>query len=162
MNEPCLVVNGGVGPCLVVNGAWAVFSIWVVAQLTTVNGSVGLGFLLPQPRDSTPKPPPQIQSPDLTKLPPPSLAAAAGLVPCLAPSAALTSPTAAAPFPAATATAFPCSRCYHWRHPAQGVTSPLAPLTPGTPQRRHRRSTDTLVKHLRRPGCLTAPMPLSA
>jgi hypothetical protein len=41
------VVNGGVGPCLVVNGAWAVFSIWVVAQLTTVNGSVGLGFLPP-------------------------------------------------------------------------------------------------------------------
>jgi hypothetical protein len=74
---PCLVVNEGVGPCLVVDGAWAVFSIWVVAQLTTVNGSVGLGFLPPQPRDSTPKPPlPQIQSLDLTKLPP-SLSATA-------------------------------------------------------------------------------------
>jgi hypothetical protein len=72
---------GALGPCLVVNGAWAVFSIWVVAQLTTVNGSVGLGFLPPQPRDSTPKlPPPQIQSPELTKLSP-SLSAADGLVP---------------------------------------------------------------------------------
>jgi hypothetical protein len=160
---PCLVVNGGVGPCLVVNGVWAVFSIWVVAQLTIVNGSVGLGFLPPQPRDSTPKPPPQqIQSPDLTKLPH-SLSAADGLVPCLAPSAAPTSPAAAAaPFPAAAAATFPCSRCCRWRHPAQGVASPLAPPTPGTPQRRHRCSIDALVKHLRRPVRLTAPMRLSA
>jgi hypothetical protein len=91
---PCLVVNGGVGPCLVVNGVWAVFFIWVVSQLTTVNGSVELGFLPPQPHESTPKPlPPQIQSPDLTKLSPllpPSLSAAAfpcchrrlGALPC--------------------------------------------------------------------------------
>jgi hypothetical protein len=137
MNGPCLVVNGGIGPlsggkwgCWALSGGkWDVgcLSIWVVAQLTTVNGSMGLGFLPPQPRDSTPKPPPQqIQSPDLTKLPLPSPAAADGLVPCLAPSAAPTSPAAAAaPFPAAAAAAFQCSRCCRWCHPAQGVASPL-------------------------------------
>jgi hypothetical protein len=124
---PCLVVNGGVGPCLVVNGAWAVFSIWVVAQLTTVNGSVGLGFLPPQPRDSTPKPPlPQIQSPDLTKLPP-SLSAAAfpcccrwlGPLPCS---------LCGSDFSLCCCCAFPCSS----RLPVQ----PLLPLAPSCSRRR--------------------------
>jgi hypothetical protein len=126
---PCLVVNGGVGPCLVVNGAWAVFSIWVVAQLTTVNGSVGLGFLPPQPCDSKPKPPPpQIQSPDLTKL---SSSLSAAAFPCCR--------RQLGPLPCSLCGSdfsrccccctFPCSRR---RLPVQ----PLLPLAPSCSRRR--------------------------
>jgi hypothetical protein len=137
---PCLVVNGGVGSCLVVNGVWAVFSIWVVAQLMTVNGSVELGFLPPQPHDSTPKPlPPQIQSPDLTKLSPllpPSLSAAA--FPCCRRRlGALPCSLCGSDFPRCCCCAFLCSRRRHL--PVQ----PLLLLAPSCSRRRlTTRSTD--------------------
>jgi hypothetical protein len=106
----------GVGLCLEVNGVWAVFHFGC-GQLTTVNGSVGLDFLLPQPRDSMQsrrrRKSSLLTSPSyrLPRLPLPSPAAADGLVPCLAPSVARTSPAAAA-------AAFPCNR--RRRLPAQG------------------------------------------
>jgi hypothetical protein len=136
------VVNGGLGPCLVANGAWAVFSSWVVAQLTAIHGSVGLGFLPPQPCDYYSKAAAAAnpESPDLRShrnsivllplqgaglcccLLPRSSSAADGLAPCLAPSAALTSPAAAA-------AAFPYSSCH--RLPLQ----PPLPLAPSCSRR---------------------------
>jgi hypothetical protein len=157
------------GCCALHCGKWGVACLFHLGCGPTndIKWERGLGFLPPQPRDSTSRPPPQIHSPNLTKLLPllpPSPAVANGLVPCLAPSTTPTSPTVAS-------TTFPYShRCHlplqllpplapsHSRH---RLTSPLAPPMTEMPQRHHRRSTDALVKISRRPRCLTTSMHLS-
>jgi hypothetical protein len=151
-------------PRLVVNGVWAVFSIWDVAQLTAIHGSVGLGFLPPQDCDYYAKAaaaanpeshdlpshrdsivPPPLQGAGLCcclLLPSPSTAD--GLAPSLALSVALTSPAAAFPC-SSSCRRFPLQPPSMLALPSQGITSLLALLTPGTPQRHHRCSTNTLI-----------------